>query len=217
MAIIRLLKSIFALLGTLLAAGSIASLTVRYGNIALDDATAWMLEFYRSLMVDVIRRWIFDTWTIPFFNIQLNQTTMDIISLWVLSITATYNGHLTDPRIINSSKTGERRPYQPNWVHPVDRLYRRWQILKLMLPWLILGPLMLIPYYKRMIPIFIRTTLQRHEKRRLFEETNDGIYMENDWTDRQYWLTFMTLAQPVLSLIFDALFFTANHLLLNGI
>jgi hypothetical protein len=80
---------IWTILGIILGAASLASLVQRLLDVGLAPVTADILEYYRWFMADVVRRWVFDWWTIRWFDWQMPERLLDTLALFT-TLTAIY-------------------------------------------------------------------------------------------------------------------------------
>jgi hypothetical protein len=108
----------FTLLGIILGAMSLASLTERYFDVGLAPITQDVMDYYRWFMVQV-RHWGFDWWTLRWFDFEMADWGMDLVAIWTLFGAATerLNHAWTRLFIIN------------NWRHFVGNLERLWETL----------------------------------------------------------------------------------------
>lgn len=91
------LGSAWTFLGALLGAASLASLIQRVGDVGLSPVAADVLDYYRWFMVDVVRTWCFDWWTVRWLDWTAPNWALDLIAIYVLQLGALFRSLLAEP------------------------------------------------------------------------------------------------------------------------
>ena len=79
------MPAVFTILGILLGTASLASLLQRLLDVGLAPITQQILDYYRWFMTDIVRVWLFDWWTVKWFDWQTPDYLLDAIAIWTLS------------------------------------------------------------------------------------------------------------------------------------
>lgn len=88
---VRVIRTIFLVMGTLLAILSVVSLIQRWGDISMAEITGDALETYRAMLSAI--RWIILDWWLPF---SFPLWIMDIVVVWLLCITTNLRSAFND-------------------------------------------------------------------------------------------------------------------------
>lgn len=83
------MRIVFTILGVLLGAASVASLIQRLFDVGLAPITQDVLDYYRWFMTEVVRVWVFDWWTLRWFDFRMPQWTLDLLAIYLLGAGST--------------------------------------------------------------------------------------------------------------------------------